>query len=515
MMPEEVAGAVLINHGGSSLAARYYIAQLLHEGHSFNRLATELSDFDRVEPEELLPAFRGGNTALSGIISVLEAARAEIIPGLAAFSAPGGAVEGDAYQALRASILAGIIETNPTGIILDLHGAMLVDGNSDPEGDLLGAIRETVGRAVPIGVALDPHAHVTDEMLAHASFLTAYKNTPHTDAAEAGARAAQAVISMVHGTAQPVKAVVRVPMLTQGSCETANGPLKDLLQQSSALLKKHPELLDISLFNVQPFIDAPGVAQVVVATSKEPAGLEIAREAASSVAEAYWQARDRFRDDWPSFSWLLERLEERSPGDKPLIVGDFGDRVAAGGPGDSTFIARQIIESSSEFRALVPITDPVSVEQCELAGVGAMIELTIGGRHSGSPGLTLTFEVESIGPSAFVCDGPVLAGIPMSAGRSAVVRAGSLTVLLTERPLASIDPAAYTVHGLTLPGFDLIVVRSGYHFKSNFARHGRCEVIETPGITSNSIRRLPFKHAGNVFPFAAPTFSSEAVKVFT
>ena len=58
---------------------------------------------------------------------------------------------------------------------------MLSQDCLDCEGDILERIRKIVGLSVPIGVVLDPHAHLTQRMLDNATVLSFMKEYPHTD----------------------------------------------------------------------------------------------------------------------------------------------------------------------------------------------------------------------------------------------------------------------------------------------------------------------------------------------
>ncbi len=51
-------------------------------------------------------------------------------------------------------------------VLLALHGAMVVDGLDDPEGDILAAVRAAVGPHVPIAASLDLHGNITPAILA-------------------------------------------------------------------------------------------------------------------------------------------------------------------------------------------------------------------------------------------------------------------------------------------------------------------------------------------------------------
>ena len=66
-------------------------------------------------------------------------------------------------------------------VFLFLHGAQLAAGYDDCEGDLTRRVREVVGPEVPIGVLLDLHCDLTDELIDAATVVASCKEYPHTD----------------------------------------------------------------------------------------------------------------------------------------------------------------------------------------------------------------------------------------------------------------------------------------------------------------------------------------------
>ena len=70
----------------------------------------------------------------------------EWLPLVHARALPGGAVEREFYESIKAEILERLRAVLPVdGIFLDIHGAMSVIGMRDAEGDLAQALRETIG----------------------------------------------------------------------------------------------------------------------------------------------------------------------------------------------------------------------------------------------------------------------------------------------------------------------------------------------------------------------------------
>ena len=67
------------------------------------------------------------------------------------------------------------------GVVLGLHGAMVAHGYDDVEGDLLSRVRALVGPDTVVAAHLDPHSHLTDQRMAAADIIIAYKEFPHVD----------------------------------------------------------------------------------------------------------------------------------------------------------------------------------------------------------------------------------------------------------------------------------------------------------------------------------------------
>ena len=206
-----------------------------------------------------------------------------------------------------------------------------------------------------------------------------------------------------------------------------------------------------------------------------------------------WSARTR------RWTLCLDRLEG---GCDRLILGDQGDRVAAGSPGDSTFIVRKLLDRRLDIAAAIPICDPVAVEACFNAGEGATLELRFGGNFcTVSDPIVATGTVERLGREVPVrYDGPAQKGMQAVITRCAVFRIGSIRVLLTSEPYSYLDPDYFRAAGIDLDRQRLIVTRSGYHYTLNFASIGECITVDTPGPSSYDVAQFPWKLARPFYP---------------
>ena len=90
-----------------------------------------------------------------------------------AVAAPEGELASPVFEAFRSAIIKSTRETRPDAVFLGLHGSMLTETDTDPEGTLPCDLRNTLGPQILIGVALGRHAHIADE-------LTSMEFTPKT-----------------------------------------------------------------------------------------------------------------------------------------------------------------------------------------------------------------------------------------------------------------------------------------------------------------------------------------------
>lgn len=491
---------------------RILVAHLFHEGHCFNPTLTRRTDFFVFEGSAMLEAARGSSGILGGIARALEAAGATIIPSLSAKARPGGPVERAVYDAFRHAILRAARHEAPDAVCLSLHGAMLVEGLNDPEGDLLSALRRALGPAVPIAAGFDLHGYCTPTMLAAADIITACKHNPHSDLQATGERAARLTLAMLDGSLRPVTAAVRLPFMSRGNSETAAGPLLELHELGRAWLAKAPSLVDYSIFNNHSFVDAPGIGQVVLAIGNGDAAPAIA--AAQEIGARMWDARDRFVMTFPDIDAVLDRVLA-APEARPFVMGDKGDNVLAGAPGDSTALPWRLRERGLDLRVALPLTDANAVAAARAVGPGGTITREVGGGLT--PGMKpypLTATVTHLGDGDFVNTGLYMRGQPSRLGPCATLRAGNLTLLLTSEPGLTQDPAAFSTHGIDIAAQDLVVAKSFFHFKLSFEGVATPIQADTPGMSRFAPKELPYVLGRPFYPADEITLDRIAPTLF-
>lgn len=459
---------------------------------------------------EMLSANRHADSVLGGLLRTFEENGCQVMPSIAARARPGGRVEDAAYSFIKNEMLAAAHRGGYDAIALCLHGCTQTESLDSAETDLLAGLRAITGPDMPIVAGFDLHAHAVPDVLRQLTFSSAYKTNPHCDALATGQRVASELLRILRGESRPAVAYVHIPMLTCGNDETAHGPLADLQSHAqAAIAASDGRLIDFSIYNVNPFIDGRGVGQSVAVYS-QPEGREQAAGLALSLARELWDQRDKYVHSLPSVDEILRSYQ---PDAGRITIGDFGDRVLAGGPGDSMYVLERALALTSGRIAAV-VTDPVAYEACAQAGEAADITLQAGGRYTNEcRPFTVAGTVHTVGAGVYTNRGVFMRGSTMRLGDYAVVRHPRYDLLITRDAIMSQDPGCYLDAGIDLEKADIIVAKSGYHFKLAFDVWGSCVCAETPGLTGYHPHKLPFEKARPFYPLDDIRFTPDVLSL--
>ena len=132
---------------------RVLFAGLFHETHTFVDSATAWSDFEVTYGDAIFQKL-GDASPTDGFLTAAAELGFEVIPTLDARVNPGGVVEDGAFDGFWRAFeerAAAALAEGVDAIYLVLHGAMVTQSLTDPEGALLERIRALPGGAtVPI-----------------------------------------------------------------------------------------------------------------------------------------------------------------------------------------------------------------------------------------------------------------------------------------------------------------------------------------------------------------------------
>jgi microcystin degradation protein MlrC len=481
---------------------RVAIASFEFEG---NTLSTQLfgeAEFARrvlVEGAAVLPAIEGHPLAVTGALDLLRAEGLDLLPILVAHGGSGGRVRDAFYQDIRDRILAGLRAAGPlSGVFVALHGAMICETLDDPEGDLLEAVRALVGPAVPIAASLDLHAHVTPRMVAAADVVVGYETYPHDDAYTTGQRAAALLAGAMAGRIRPVTGLRRIDaLLPVIGGATRDGLPMEALRGMARQLEAEGRALSVSYFPVQPWMDLPdiGIAGLAVTDADPAAALQVATE----VVEEMWRRRRDF--DIPCYPAEDAVRRALASGDATTLLSDAPDCVGGGAPGDNAAVLEALLRVAPEVDSVVLIVDPPAVQAAQAAGIGGVLNTTLGARIDPRfhPPVPVTATVESLHDGRFLYAGGFAAGTPGNMGPCAVLRHGGLRILVATHATYEYADEQYRACGLEFRAMRLAAFKNPMNFR-NLLRPGTGWIaVDGPGPTAPRLENIAWQHKQRPF----------------
>ena len=449
---------------------RILIAECKQEVSSFNPVPSRYRDFDVSFGDDVLAVHRGGQKEIGGALSIFDARKdIELVPTYSARAiTSGGTLIRADFNRIAAEFLAGIKAAPPVdAVYFSLHGAMSAEQEADPEGYLLAESRKILGEAVPIVISLDLHGVLTDRMLQHSDALTVFHTYPHVDFFDTGQRAAELLLKILDGEVRPVMAKVDIPALVRGDELITETGLFGRSIRKAQVVEKEPAGLAAGMFIGNPFTDVPELRSnslVITDNDAEQAGRE-----AIALATGFWEVREKLQAPLKSIEEALQIASESSG---PIIFSDAADATSSGASGDSNAILRGLLDADYRGRVLLPIVDPPAVKKALAAGVGAVIQTTVGGAMD--PGrfrpLPVEASVRLLSDGRFINESH---GSIWNAGHTAVLEAGAVTIVVTSRPVSLYDRSLFLAHGQNPQNFDLIVVQIAPLSVSLFRGMGR------------------------------------------
>ncbi|MDR3512709.1 MAG: M81 family metallopeptidase [Caulobacteraceae bacterium] len=470
---------------------RILTAGLMTETNTFSPLPTGWAAFEAFGVQR----GRDGLTETSVTAPALlweSLARAEghaVAHSVITFAQPAGPTVRAVYESLRDEILRDAAEQGPfDAVLLLLHGAMVADGYDDCEGDLLTRLREVVGPGVVIGAELDLHCHVSPAMAAGADVLVAFKEYPHTDSMERARELYRLVVDAAAGRIRPTLGLHDCGMVGLYFTQT---PDMRAFVDGMVALERQPPVLSVSLAHGFPWGDvADNSAKVLVYTDGDA---EAAARHARQLGAELWALRDKVAFKGLGVDEALDRVAIAPPG--LVVLADTADNAGGGAPGDSTFMLARMLDRGVGNACLGPLWDPVAVGFCQEAGVGAELDLRVGGKACAASGPPLDLKVRVRALCAELRTPSYTAAMVSLGAASWIEIVGTdIHVVLCAQRMQGFSPKVFTELGLEVAAMRLAVVKSYNHFYAAFAPIAvDIAHVAGPGALMGDMAAIPFR----------------------
>lgn len=402
----------------------------------------------------------------------------EFVPLLWARALPGGSVEANTYRQIKEEFLALLQQNLPVeGVYLDMHGAMNVQGMDDAEGDWIASIREVVGADCPISVSFDLHGNISERVVKNLDMMSAYRTAPHVDVVETRRKALSMLIECIQHDVRPMRAWVRIPVVLPGEKTSTEWEPGASVYASIAASDSIPGVLDASLLVGYVWADEPRASATAIVTGTDEAALI---RAASRIAQNYWSVRSQFDFGVRTGSidecigWALAAPESC------VFISDSGDNPTAGGAGDTPVFLERLIAHNVESAVVASIADSAAVAVCQAAGVGADVELSLGGKLDPRTSQPLPVRARVI-------------NIVPSQNTEVVIQIGGIKAIITERRRPYHFIADMQRLGIEPLEHKIVVVKIGY-LEPDLKRAAPLSLLAlSPGAVDQAIERIPFQ----------------------
>jgi len=477
---------------------RIGVAGFQHESHSFALFPADLSAFEKPggfpplsRGEAVRAALAGTRVPAAGAIEAAEAEGHEVIPLAWGMAMPSAPVTREAFETIAAWIVEAAAAAMPLdGLYLDLHGAMMAEHAPDGEGELLRRLRDRLGPDLPIAASLDLHANVTRDMVELADVLTAYRTYPHIDMKETGARAMALLLRRIAHARPWARAFRTIDFLIPVPAQCTMMPP---MQQVYAVL---PELeaatgaADLSLSLGFPYCDFEGCGPAVTAYAETAASAEAAAERLHRmVLDQRGNLAVRL---WPAEEAVAHARARASLGGPPIVLADTQDNPGGGGHGDTTGLLAALVNGGAHGAVIGVFNDAASAAAAHAAGIGATVELALGGVSDGVP-FRGRFKVLALGDGRFTCTGPMTRGNMADLGPTALLETGGVHVVVASRKMQAYDQAIFRHVGIEPASVPIIALKSSVHFRADFQPIAKeILVVLAPGPVVADPATLPF-----------------------
>jgi microcystin degradation protein MlrC len=419
-----------------------------------------------------------------------------VIESLGAFAVPAGNTTRPVYESLRDEILGDLKAALPVdAVLLNLHGAMIADGYPDAEGDLLAHVRAIVGPNVFVGVELDLHCHLTEQKVRSANAIVIYKEYPHVDITPRARELFELTNRALNGDIAPVMAMHDCRML--GIYPTTREPMRSFVDRMTAL-EGRDGILSVSLGHGFPWGNTPEVGTRMLVVADGDA--EKAKNLARTLGEAVWAMRDAII---PPFKTIDEAadLVSRHVALKPLVLADTADNPGIGAAGDATFMLERFLARGIGGVAVAPFWDPAVTDIAFGGGIGAALDVRLGGKLGPASGVPLDLRVTVKGLAQRAQQYFGEATVPL--GRMAWLQIGkendparSIDVVVNDYRTQGFSPECFTAVGLDINKKRALIVKSTQHFHARFAPVAHEVVyVSAPGTGSMDMKSLALTEA--------------------
>ncbi len=490
---------------GQTKKPRIAVGGIFHESNTFSSDLTDLDDFGGRSirrGDEVHEEFASSQHEVGGYIEGAEIHGLDLAYTVVANATSSGPVTDRAFDTLTSELIERLRQVGPVdGLLLALHGAMVVESYPDGDAEVLRRLRKAVGEELPIVVTHDAHANVAPEEIELSTALVLYKEVPHVDQRERGIHAAEIMAKIVKEGVRPTQAIEKPPLLYNILFHNTNRePMLPLVQEARRLEKSNPKILGVSVPVGYQYSDVPQMGPSVVVVTDSDA--ELARTEAKRLADMMWEHRKVMKLDLPDASEAVKRAMAEPK--TPVVLVEMGDNIGGGSAGDSTAILEELVKQNAHGYVSA-MFDPEAVQHAVTLGIGGDFDVPVGGKSDDLHGAPVRIR----GKVQLLYDGEYIETAIRHGGRryldqglTAVIHAEGSTpdlpnvVLINSKRHTPFSLGQLTSAGIVPERQKIFVVKAAVAFRAAYEPiAGTIIEVDTPGLTAVNPNRFAYRHA--------------------
>jgi len=358
------------------MAKRVGVASIIQETNTFSANQSTLQDFELQGiwlGADVVTKSHGMNIEVAGSLERLRTHGFEAVPLMRAWAMSGGVLLDTELAKMNAILKREITAAGHLdGLILNLHGALINESDDHTDAHITEFAREILGADVPIVVTHDLHGNPSRRIVAASDALIGFRTYPHIDQGDTGRRAADLMKELLSnnrtlGTALK-KLNMIIPAETMG---TSDQPLLQIRELADSLIDD--EILDISLFPVQPWIDVSEVGFGI--TVVHSGNVERANECAEIIRRALWKIHHEFQATLYSVEDAISHAIKGYQG-KMQVIAQSSDAPTGGSTGDDSRVVAALVNYGSDIPSACTVVDAPAVDQAYSKSVGDNVVLS-------------------------------------------------------------------------------------------------------------------------------------------
>lgn len=461
---------------------RFAVSGLWQETNTFAQRPTTLEDFEAFEfvsGTAVAAQHKGVRSVIGGAVDSLGDSACF---GLSAAAWPSGVITQATADVLLDRFEQDLRRAGSLdGMILNLHGAMVAEGISDIEAEVVSIARGVIGDA-PIVAVLDLHANPSARLLENLNGVTAYRTFPHVDMYERGFEAGRMLRRMAQAESTGKLLFRKLPFITSPLSQgTADSPMRRIMEATVGWSGTAASFVTPGF----PYSDVAraGLSIMVnVDAESEDAGME-ALHSLTDLAVSQGQA---FRISAISIEQAAAQLAATRT--RTMLV-DVGDNIGGGSDGSSTALL-PILLSLPYVKSLFTFANAEVVRDAESVGVGGYVAVHF--RDITGVDTSVDFEVIRIASGRYTAHGAWMGGHAFDMGTVALLGLKSTHVIATSVPVPPFHREQMLSQGLDPGDFEVLTAKGALAWQDAYGDFVETTIyVDTPGPTPAFPEDLP------------------------